>query len=199
MSQRVIPGLKLVRYGEAPNEFLSLEGEVELTVWKGFQNRSGAYASRSAEEMSTGLFKIDVGGDMVVETPTIAPEHRAAYDHLLANQEMVQSRILARLLNWYGELRPRVFREVEAIGWSMPEVHRTDDFRRLIGLSSIHLMNVRREGLAYVGYEFGCSWDEEHGLGLMMHKDRVVDVGHADSSFLTWVAEEDGGTEMSFS
>ena len=199
MSLSLIPGLKLVRFGEAPNELLSLEGEVELVAWKEFQNRSGPYASPSQPENSTGLFKIDVGGDMVVETPTITPEHLAAYEHLLADQEKVRSSILASLLNWYSELRPRVFREVEEIGWSMPEVHQTHDFRRLIGLSSIHLMNVHRDGMAYVGYEFGCSWDEEHGLGVMMHGDRVVEVGHADKSFLTWVAEENGGTVMTFS
>ena len=198
MSQSGIPGLKLVRFGEAPNEIVSLEGEIELSIWKDFQNRSGPYAARSAQEDSTGLFKFDVGGDMVVESPTICPEHLAAYEHLLSEQEQVQSSILARLLNWYTELRPRVFREVVAIGWFMPEVYQTDDWRKLIGLSSIHLMNVHRDGLAYVGYEFGCSWDEEHGLGLMMHGNRVVDLGHADSSFLTWVAEEDGGTVMTF-
>ncbi|MBP6699541.1 MAG: hypothetical protein KA175_18115 [Flavobacteriales bacterium] len=190
--------MKLVRFGEAPNEIVSLEGDIELSIWKDFQNRSGVYAARSAQEVSTGLFKLDVGGDMVVESPSIGPEHLAAYEHLLSQQEQVQSSILARLLNWYSELRPKVFREVEAIGWSMPEVYQTGDFRKLIGLSSIHLMNAQRDGLAYVGYEFGCSWDEEHGLGLMLHGNRVVDLGHADSSFLTWVAEEDGGTVITF-
>ena len=199
MSQSQIPGLQLVRFGEAPNELLSLEGEVESIVWKEFQNRSGTYASRSPQEISAGLFKIDIGGDMVVETPMIAPEHLASYEHMVAQQEKIQSSILLRLLKWYSELRPRVFREVEAIGWSMPEVNQPEDFRRLIGLSSIHLMNVHRDGKAYVGYEFGCSWDEEHGLGVMMHGDRVVEVGHADKSFLTWVAEENGGTVMTFS
>ena len=84
-----------------------------------------------------------------------------------------------------------MFREVEAIGWSMPEVHHADEFRRLMGLSVVHLMNVSKNGVAYVGYEFGCSWDEEHGFGVMTHKDQVIEVGQADSSFLSWVAEKD--------
>lgn len=191
MSQSSIPGLKLVRFGEAPNELLSLEGNVELHVWKGFQNRSGVYASRSEQETSSGQFKIDVGGDMFVDAPTVSQEHLAAYEYLVAHQANVQSAILAGLLTWYCELRPRVFREVEAIGWSMPEVHHADEFRRLMGLSVVHLMNVSKNGVAYVGYEFGCSWDEEHGFGVMTHKDRVIEVGQADSSFLSWVAEKD--------
>jgi hypothetical protein len=52
-------------------------------------------------------------------------------------------------------------------------------------------MNVSKDGFAYVGYEFGCTWDDEHGLGFMTHKDRIIDFGGADTSFLTWVASGD--------
>lgn len=52
-------------------------------------------------------------------------------------------------------------------------------------------MSRCKDGYAYVGYEFGCTWDEEHGLGFMTYKDRIVDFGGADSAFLTWVARKD--------
>ena len=52
-------------------------------------------------------------------------------------------------------------------------------------------MNVEKDGIAYVGYEFGCIWDDEHGLGVMTHKTRIIDFGGADSSFLTWIARKD--------
>jgi hypothetical protein len=58
----------------------------------------------------------------------------------------------------------------------------------LIGLSNVHILSVARDG---IGLQFGCTWDEEHGLGVMTHRDRVVQVGGADTSFLTWIAEED--------
>ena len=47
------------------------------------------------------------------------------------------------------------------------------------------------EGAAYVGYEFGCAWEEEHGLGLMMHQGRIVAMGGADTAILEWIAEKD--------
>ena len=59
------------------------------------------------------------------------------------------------------------------------------------GLSNVHVLRVARDGIAYVGFEFGCAWEEEHGLGVMMHRDRVVAAGGADVSFLEWIAEED--------
>lgn len=34
-------------------------------------------------------------------------------------------------------------------------------------------------------------WDIEHYFGVMMLYDRVVKLGGADTSFLTWIAEED--------
>lgn len=45
--------------------------------------------------------------------------------------------------------------------------------------------------MAYVGYEFRCTWDEEHGMGVMTHKNRVVAIGGADVSILEWIAESD--------
>lgn len=73
----------------------------------------------------------------------------------------------------------------------MPDVENIEQFKKLIGLSQIHIMNVNKDNIAYVGYEFGCSWDDEHGIGFMTHKDRVIDFGSADISFLTWAAEKD--------
>ena len=45
--------------------------------------------------------------------------------------------------------------------------------------------------MPYVGYEFGCEWEDEHGLGVLMHGTRVVDVGFADTAILLWIAEAD--------
>jgi|GEM_PF-7134692 len=35
-----------------------------------------------------------------------------------------------------------------------------------------------------VGYELRCAWDTEHGVGVMTHEDRVVEVGQADTALL---------------
>jgi hypothetical protein len=43
--------------------------------------------------------------------------------------------------------------------------------------------------MSYVGLEFGCSWDKEHGFGVMLHGSRVFDIGSADTSF-AWQPKE---------
>ncbi len=49
------------------------------------------------------------------------------------------------------------------------------------------------EGEAYVGYQFACGWDDEHELGVMTHRGRVVSIGGGDTAFLSWIAKRDGG------
>lgn len=41
----------------------------------------------------------------------------------------------------------------------------------------------------------GASWDAEHGLGVMLHRDRVVKVGGADTALLEWIAANDRAEE----
>jgi hypothetical protein len=73
----------------------------------------------------------------------------------------------------------------------LPPVNSIEDFRAIIGLTTVHLHAVERLGLPYVGFELGCSWDDEHGLGVLMHGTRVVEIGGADTAFVAWVAEQD--------
>jgi hypothetical protein len=69
-----------------------------------------------------------------------------------------------------------------------------EDFKNLIGLSNLHIMESDKNDFAYIGFELGCDWDDEHGVGIMMHKDRVVAIGLAETSFDNWVTFDDNGT-----
>ncbi len=42
---------------------------------------------------------------------------------------------------------------------------------------------------------FGCTWDSEHGLGVMTHKNRIIEIGDASTAFLTWIADKDRDPE----
>ncbi len=57
------------------------------------------------------------------------------------------------------------------------------DVKRELGLSSVLISNEAYDGIALFGFEMGCSWDEEHGAGILFYKNVVVDYGQADSSF----------------
>jgi len=73
----------------------------------------------------------------------------------------------------------------------MPALTATEELALLIDLRHVHIHPWSKDGIGYVGLQFGCTWDQEHGLGLMMHLDRVVEIGGADVSFAWSPAEAD--------
>lgn len=73
----------------------------------------------------------------------------------------------------------------------MPDLDSIDDLYPLIGMGEVSIHGVIRDGSLYVGVVFNAEWDVEHGAGVMMNGDRVVEVGLADTAILTWIATRD--------
>ena len=75
----------------------------------------------------------------------------------------------------------------------MPDIFSADDLKPLVGLYAVNVHQIEKDALPYLGFEFGCTWDSEHGLGVLRHGTRVVEVGGADTAILLWIAERDAG------
>ena len=169
------------------------EATVRLPAWAGYQDRTGPYGSKGGAKESDGLVRltIDILSDEERSDPT--PEQSAAYTHLLKNQKQIQKAILLEVFEKYPEYRASFIADydLDETDNQLPVLKRYQQLKDLVGLSSIFIHTVEKDGTAYVGYEFGCAWEEEHGLGAMMHMDRVVEIGHADVGLLEWIAERD--------
>lgn len=186
-----IPGLELFTVGSGKYEVKNLEGPITLTCWRGFQSRQEAYNAPDSPHPSEGHARITLGGDMVSDDPAVQPFHINAYNYLMEFQENVQEQILAALMIEYKNLQAMYGYDEEEAAALMPDVNDIQQFKKLIGLSAVHLLNVSKDDIAYVGYEFGCTWDDEHGLGVMTHKNRIIEIGDASTAFLTWIADRD--------
>jgi hypothetical protein len=82
-----------------------------------------------------------------------------------------------------------VIRVIRAIRAKHPEVGaKPKDHIELLGVTFHEVESGR---LPYLGFDFGCTWDEEHGLGLMTHGTRIVRVGGSDTAILPWIAKAD--------
>lgn len=162
------------------------ECELILSSWSGFQSRQGFYTSKDSNEVSNGLVRVFVNGKEVDNVKVTTVEQVNAVKYLLDNSDKIRDSILTGVLNKIPEL--------EEIYDLIPEIHKIEDFRNFIGLGNIHLMSSDKDNIAYIGFELGCDWDDEHGIGLMMHKDRVIAIGLADTAFDSWVTFEDNGT-----
>lgn len=185
-------------------------GRIELASWAGFQVRSGPYGARAK---ATKRYKVricftapsDRDDDPARTKPS--EEQVAAYAYLLAHEAQVTKAVLTRILREYPKLRTAYHKDYDIDPDAddegdddvfddlkpLPEIKRSADLCKVMGLATIHVLDVAKAGVAYVGFEFGSDWDDEHGAGLMMHKRRIVKFGSADVSFLEWIAERDGG------
>jgi hypothetical protein len=104
---------------------------------------------------------------------------------LHANQAAIQQKTLGAMLDELPKLA-QIHDFIDRDDTLFPTTTDIWVLRKYLGLSAIHLMENEKEGFAYAGYQFRCTWDQEHGLGIMTHMDRIIEISEADSSF-AWV------------
>ena len=64
-------------------------------------------------------------------------------------------------------------------------------FADLLSLSTFYVTSVYKDDTPYIGFLFSCSWDSEHGLGIMTHKDKIIEIDGADIAFDIYTAKKD--------
>ncbi|MFM2386972.1 MAG: hypothetical protein RL660_1729 [Bacteroidota bacterium] len=172
-----------------PNTIIAddYESQLFLSAWVGFQSRQGPYNSKDTDEASTGLVKCYVSGKEVDYVKISTAEQVNAIRYLVDHSVKVRDALFDGLLKQMPELQ-------DCYADAIPEIKNLGDFKQYIGLANIHVMPADKDGYAYIGYELGCDWEEEHGIGVMMHKDRVVEFGQADTAFNQWITFDDNGT-----
>lgn len=151
---------------------------IELEEWQSFFGEEEAYMQCEI------LFDDD-------EEEEITQEHENGIEYLENNQKEVLESILTELLKIYPEQQKIYGYSEEDKADFMPDIKEINEFANLISPITVYLTSVFRDNIPYIGFLFNCSWDSEHGLGVMTHKNRVVQIGGADTAFLTWIAEED--------
>ena len=168
--------------------------KAQLPSWIGFQARNGPYGSISSESPSDGRVTIAFAPEGRDESP-LTEQERASVQWLLDHEAEVASAVLEGLLAEYPRLQQLYGYEEAEREEFMPDVSSAENFRQLIGLHEVHVHQVLKDGLPYIGFEFGCTWDGEHGLGVLMHGSRVVEVGDAGTALTLWIAKEDARGE----
>ena len=165
-----------------------------LPSWRGFQSRNGAYGAQDSVLPSDGRVRIVFAPEGRGTEPLTDPE-MSAVRWAIENEASLSKALLTSLMNEYPELQKQYGYSGKEKAELMPDIESVEDLRKLIGLSSVNVHQVQKDGIPYVGFEFGCTWDEESGLGILMHGTRTIDIGDADTAGLLWIAEEDAGLD----
>jgi hypothetical protein len=155
---------------------------VSLPSWRDFRCQGRARSSSSKVEL---VFAPEGRDDAPLQESEVALVRWA-----LRNESKMQRELVKTLLGGWAKARERYV----ADGGEpklMPPVRKVDDLKRLIELRGVNVHQLDKDGIPYVGFILGCTWDAEHGLGVLMHGTRVVEIGGADTAILLWIAKRD--------
>ena len=174
-----------------------------LPSWRDYQRQTPYYATLIGEPPYDGRVGVIVDtedlnralGSYRFGTPV--PSQIRAYGYLKDHEVATTLAVLRRVFDEYPAIRES-YRDTgdDGIVTTMPPIQSVEQLRDLIGIGNVHILPVERDGHAYIGFDFGCAWDEEHGLGVMVHRERVVAIGQADTASFAWIATDDDGTAI---
>ena len=105
------------------------------------------------------------------EKPVIANEVRAGIEWLVKNERAAAKAVVSAIYAKHTDLGDKPSKRIK--------------------LQSVKFHDAVRANEPYIGFLFSCDWDDEHGLGVMMHGTRLVQIGGADTAILEWIADRD--------
>ncbi|ABN53253.1 hypothetical protein M972_112817 [Acetivibrio thermocellus AD2] len=138
---------------------------------------------------------LNIGGDSIVDEVTAL--HKKGYDFLIAEQARILHTVIEAIFDKYPVWQEEYGYEGKEKEILMPDIDNKNELNQLIYPIKIFIMDVEKDGFPYIGIQFDCKWDQEHGVGVMLYKDNVVDIGGSDTAFMSWIAEEDKNRKKS--
>lgn len=147
-----------------------LEGVDFFASWRDFQANG---------EPSSGEIRIFVYLESADDSAPSAAQINA-YRNLKENESEVTMSLLAGLYRDYPQIR-EVYGGIEPE--YLPEITQPTEFRRVIKPLNLHINTEAKDGCAYIGFECDCLWDEEHGLGIMMHRSEYIGCNDAEAAW----------------
>ncbi len=164
--------------------------QARFASWAGFLDRSGRYGGPGPGGHSDGSVEI-VFAPEGRDTSPLSAEELALVQWFLDHEPQISAAVKAAVVKHYADLQSSGDFSAEEKRALLPVLSSPDDLRQRIGLYAINIHQTDNAGTPYAGFEFGCTWDDEHGLGVLMHGARLVAIGSGDCAHLLWIAEAD--------
>jgi len=103
-----------------------------------------------------------------------------AWNGVLRNRSHYLALIREGLFRFYCDIRPRY--EQAGPEWiaNMPVLSKKEEIDVLLHLNYISIRWPYDEETPSIGFSYRCEWDPEHGAGIILKGDAIIDVGGAD-------------------
>lgn len=114
----------------------------------------------------------------------------ALVEWLVDNESAVVSSAFAALAREYPRLRSESLDAAPDLITSLPEHVDDQELRQLATVSALVVHPLVHSGLPVVACVMECAWDEEHGVGMVLHGTRVLRVGQQSDATMLWAARQ---------
>jgi hypothetical protein len=184
-----IPNLRIATVGTGRNSFQFIETTIVLEAWNGYMKNY-----RNETRVTDGTVNLDFGGYNAAVHKSIDWQPQInAYHHLLKNQSEIRDSILKSLTEKVDEFTQYLDPDDSFVPNITPEKRGCFDFKPFIGPTSVSFDEEEsKNGIAYLEWHFDCAWDPEHGLAVITHEARVIDIDQGETDI--WKIYEDNGT-----
>lgn len=175
-------------------------GTIHLDSWKGFATLEEIWEffGPSTGGKPEGDLGVAVSpGEQSAGGPT--DDQSRAFQHLLDNEKAIRDAVLQGIFDVYPKWRESYYGPISSDGGKtyrpitefpelyhpekMPEISNPNELVRLIRPDAVHVLAKPIDGFTRIGFSFACKWDEEHGLGVLTHKGKVMAVGDGTEAF----------------
>lgn len=96
----------------------------------------------------------------------------------------IYQKILNAVFNYYNELRPKYIQMGSSWAKLMPAIENKNTLENWFTLNSITISWPYDSTDVKLGLSYSCTWDEEHGLGVVVAGNEILKVGGADCAIL---------------
>lgn len=172
-----------------------------IPAWSRHQTRRDNYGGLSSDAPSDDIIRIVFAPKGRNNSPLL-PQELELVQWAISNAPSIQDAAIKALYTYYQDLYPSWRSDLDSIFGEedademMPEITSPNELKRLIRVSFMFVHQIATDGVPYVGFEFDCTWDEEHGAGVLLHGTRVIETGGADVSFQLSIAKKDAESKQ---
>ncbi|MEQ1666544.1 MAG: hypothetical protein ABL927_14360, partial [Bdellovibrionales bacterium] len=96
------------------------------------------------------------------------------------NESQLGKTVIDFIFNEYNKLR-EYYKEADDSDF-MPKLDNSYELTKLIELTQIFVLSNSNLDISFIGFYFACGWDDEHGIGILTHKDTVLQFGQIEEA-----------------
>jgi len=115
--------------------------------------------------------------DEHTENPDPIPEQISAIDWIVDNQNEILKTVFNDLINIVWPHYIKIWKNDSENEYSYPKISNYQELDKALGIDSIGIHCDKADGISYYSMFFSFCTDEEHGLALIYHKNRLIDFG----------------------